>query len=201
MSQSGGHQSNDVPDRDGRSCPPDTQKRLVEATYVGLQRELRAFLRGVLKDVTLADDALQKVAVSAIQSCEDVNPETVRGWLFRIALNEARQLQRSQRRDSEIRQKFSEQVAETQSTWSVQKTDWWTSSGLLKDGFDTIIQKSMSRLPDEHQTVIRLRIYEGLSFAEIAERLGQPLGTVLTWMRRGLSRLREDSGLRDLWTE
>ncbi len=201
MSQSGGHQSNDVPDRDGRSCPPDTQKRLVEATYVGLQRELRAFLRGVLKDVTLADDALQKVAVSAIQSCENVNPETVRGWLFRIALNEARQLQRSQRRDSEIRQKFSEQVAETQSTWSVQKTDWWTSSGLLKDGFDTIIQKSMSRLPDEHQTVIRLRIYEGLSFAEIAERLGQPLGTVLTWMRRGLSRLREDSGLRDLWTE
>lgn len=201
MSQSGGHQSNDIPDRDGRSCPPDTQRRLVETTYVDLQRELRAFLRGVLKDVTLADDALQKVAVSAIQSCQDVNPETVRGWLFRIALNEARQLQRSQRRDSENRQRFLKQVAETQSTSSIQKTDWWTSSGLLKDGFDTIIRKSMSRLPDEHQTVIRLRIYEGLSFAEIAERLGQPLGTVLTWMRRGLSRLREDSGLRDLWTE
>ncbi|MFN9717887.1 MAG: RNA polymerase sigma factor [Planctomycetota bacterium] len=201
MSQSGGHHSNDSPERDDRSCPPDTHKRLVEMAFVRLERELRAFLRGVLKDVTLADDALQRVAISAIQSCHEVNPETIRGWLFRIALNEARQLRRLYKRDIEVRQKFSEQVAETSASWSVQKTDWWKSSGLLRDGLEIMIQKSISRLPPEHQTVIRLRIYEGLSFVEIADRLGQPLGTVLTWMRRGLSRLREDSGLRDLWTE
>ncbi len=59
-----------------------------------------------------------------------------------------------------------------------------------------LIQQSLIRLPQEQQEVIRRRIYGGQTFAVIAEQMHLPLGTVLTWMRRGLLRLREDSQLR-----
>ena len=198
MSETGGDSSNDVPcagsdDREAR--------RLVEEACVRFHQDLKAFLLGVLKNSALADDALQRTAVQAIQSSGSVRAETVRGWLFRIALNEARQLQRASRRDQLVRQKFAERVSEAQSSYYIQKNDWWTESGVLRDGLSDKVQRSLEKLSDEQRTVIQKRIYDGLTFAEIAEQMGQPLGTVLTWMRRGLSRLREDSGLRDLWTE
>jgi RNA polymerase sigma-70 factor (ECF subfamily) len=49
----------------------------------------------------------------------------------------------------------------------------------------------LSRLPDDEARVLRLRFHEGLSQSEIAASTGVPLGTVKTWMVRGLGRLRE----------
>ena len=51
-----------------------------------------------------------------------------------------------------------------------------------------------SRYVHEHllqkcKEVVRLRHVEGLRFREIAERLGRPLGTVLTQMRAALERM------------
>jgi len=68
--------------------------------------------------------------------------------------------------------------------------------GLVGDETVKAVQRSLIRLPQEQQEVIRRRIYDGQTFAEIAEQMQLPLGTVLTWMRRGLLRLREDSQLR-----
>lgn len=199
MSETGGDSSNDVPCAGPES--DQAARRIVEEACVRFHPDLRAFLLGVLKNSALADDALQRTMIRAIQSCASVRSETVRGWLFRIALNEARQLQRASRRDQLVRQKFAERVSEAQSSYYIKKNDWWTESGVLRDGLSDKVQRSLEKLSDEQRTVIQKRIYDGLTFAEIAEQMGQPLGTVLTWMRRGLSRLREDSGLRDLWTE
>jgi RNA polymerase sigma-70 factor (ECF subfamily) len=40
--------------------------------------------------------------------------------------------------------------------------------------------------------VIELAYFEGLSQTEMAERMGQPLGTVKTWVRTALKNLRDD---------
>jgi DNA-directed RNA polymerase specialized sigma24 family protein len=41
----------------------------------------------------------------------------------------------------------------------------------------------------------------GLSFAEIASQLERPVGTVLTWMHRGIQRLREHPLLKTHWSD
>jgi RNA polymerase sigma-70 factor, ECF subfamily len=49
----------------------------------------------------------------------------------------------------------------------------------------------MAQLPDDEARILRMRFHEGFSQSEIAERTGIPLGTVKTYMVRGLRRLRE----------
>lgn len=54
---------------------------------------------------------------------------------------------------------------------------------------------AVARLKPDQQKVIELAVLHGLSHSEIAERLGMPLGTVKTQMRRGLIHVREMLGV------
>ncbi len=57
-----------------------------------------------------------------------------------------------------------------------------------------MIKKAIAKLSANQQKVIELAYYEGLSQTEMAERMGEPLGTVKTWVRSALKHLREELG-------
>jgi len=57
------------------------------------------------------------------------------------------------------------------------------------------VREAMSKLNSSQRSVIELAYFDGLSQTEIAERLGQPLGTVKTWVRTALKNLREALGV------
>lgn len=54
------------------------------------------------------------------------------------------------------------------------------------------IRAGFSKLNENQRKVLELAYFEGLSQSEMAEKLGQPLGTVKTWVRTALSTLREN---------
>jgi len=54
------------------------------------------------------------------------------------------------------------------------------------------VRGAMDRLNENQRHVIELAYFEGLSQSEMAERMGQPLGTVKTWVRTALKNLREE---------
>ena len=53
------------------------------------------------------------------------------------------------------------------------------------------IRLCLKTLQPQQRDSVLLAYYEGLTHQELAERLDAPLGTVKSWIRRGLLRLRE----------
>jgi len=172
-------------------------RSVVECSCVQWEADLKAFLLGILKNRDRAEDAFQRMVIRAIEAAESAHEATLRGWLFRIAQNEARLLLREQKRQAKHQKGFAEQVASGQSERQVTaKAQWMLELGVVNEEAVQAIRRSMLRLPPEYQEVIRRRMYDDQTFAEIAEQMKLPLGTVLTWMRRSLLRLKEDSQLR-----
>ena len=65
------------------------------------------------------------------------------------------------------------------------------------------VQAALRRLPDAQREALELAYYGGFSQSELAERLGQPLGTIKSRMFGGLSRMREllaEPGTETSWT-
>jgi RNA polymerase sigma-70 factor (ECF subfamily) len=57
-----------------------------------------------------------------------------------------------------------------------------------------VIRAAIKKLNPNQQKVIELAYYEGLSQTEMAERMGEPLGTIKTWVRAALGVLRAELG-------
>lgn len=177
-------------------------REMIEAACVQWEADLKTFLAGVLQDRHLAEDAFQKTVVRAIETERTGRQESLRGWLFQVALNEARQIRREIHRENVQRQKLADQAVTSEITGQTGRSHdlkWMTDAVLVSDDLAMAIRRSLEKLPADQQEVVRRRIYDGQGFAEIAADMKLPLGTVLTWMRRALMRLREDSGLRELW--
>lgn len=62
--------------------------------------------------------------------------------------------------------------------------------------FDIVrqVKTALEKLGKPQREAIELAYFEGMSQTEIADRMGQPLGTVKSWMRRALQQMREELG-------
>jgi RNA polymerase sigma-70 factor (ECF subfamily) len=58
------------------------------------------------------------------------------------------------------------------------------------------VRGALNRLNENQRHVIELAYFEGLSQSEMAERMGQPLGTIKTWVRTALKNLRDELGAK-----
>ena len=64
-------------------------------------------------------------------------------------------------------------------------------TGVLFDEQARVVRAALDGLEDRQREAIELSFYDGLSHSEIADRLSRPLGTVKTWVRQGLGRMRD----------
>ena len=155
--------------------------------YVEHSLELRRFLRGVLRSDELAEDALQSAFAKAIEVGHTVGLSSLKGWLFRVAMNEALVVRRRQK----LHHKAIERRAEELSSKRQAERDS-PAGGLIRWEAVEKIRQAIGRLPAEQQQVVHMRIDQAKTFATIAGELKLPLGTVLSRMQAALKRLRNE---------
>tara|TARA_B100001250_G_scaffold142830_1_gene122242 strand:+ start:428 stop:1042 length:615 start_codon:yes stop_codon:yes gene_type:complete len=145
-----------------------------------------------VKDVQLAEDIAQETFFKAYKSIENFREESAfYTWLYRIAANTAINYLSSKKRKSELLESdVSNKEGEAIDVFDLpggdSPEDILSANSLREEIF-----KSMSNLPEEIRTAVTLREFEGLSYEEIAEIIGCPLGTVRSRIFRGRELLQQ----------
>jgi len=104
--------------------------------------------------------------------------EHIRAWLFRVAINRAKDIVKRQGKKKRVSyEEYLETAEETESS----------SEGLIKEEEISLLTRSVLSLPEKYRIVIHLYYYEDYSCKVIARILGITEGTV----RKRLSRGRE----------
>jgi RNA polymerase sigma factor (sigma-70 family) len=148
----------------------------------------------VLRDPTLAEDAVQEAFLTLWRTASRFVPERSKAstWILTLVHRRAVDaVRREQRRRADSLERATEP--------SVEGADEDAWLRLQRER----VQEALRKLPDAQREALELAYYGGLSQSELAERLGQPLGTIKSRMFGGLSRLRElleEPGTERSWT-
>lgn len=141
---------------------------------------LRVSLRFV-KDMDAAEDVVQDSFIKAYEKLNSFEARSsFRSWLFQIAINTAKNKLRTRRDEMTDIENVPLAVAAQAET------------ELLHTAVATLIQKHVDQLPFRQKTALTLRIYEDLSFKEIAEIMDCPYDTAKANYRHALLKLREE---------
>jgi RNA polymerase sigma-70 factor (ECF subfamily) len=147
----------------------NTFHRDVEAAIPALRRYARALTR----DAEIADDLVQDTLVRALRSEHLFHGGEVRSWLYTILTNLNRNRLRSLARRPMLRPIEDHDAAE---------------AGPEAGGRD--IERALAMLVDEQRTALLLVVLEGLTYREVAEIQGVPIGTVMSRLARARTQIK-----------
>ena len=131
-------------------------------------------------DANLAEDAAQEAFIRAWQNLPSYRPQSpFRNWVYRIATNAALDALRREREAVDI------------DALALANSDNGPEAVVEGAERGERVRQAVLALPPASRAVLVLREYEGLSYREIAETLGIPMGTVMSRLNYARNRLRE----------
>jgi RNA polymerase sigma-70 factor, ECF subfamily len=136
----------------------------------------------ILRDPSLAEDAVQEAFLAVWRTADRFLAERAKAstWVLTIVHRRAVDVvRREERRRAE--------PIEDEPHPAGEATDEEASLRERR----RIVQEALAKLPPEQRQALELAYYGGLTQSELAERLGQPLGTIKSRMFAALGRLRE----------
>jgi len=149
----------------------------------------------MLRDPSLAEDAVQEGFLAVWRSAPRFVPERAKASTWILTLAHRRAVD-AVRREERRRADSLELAPEPASGGGADESAWLR---LQRER----VQAALRQLPDQQREALELAYYGGFSQSELAERLGQPLGTIKSRMFAGLTRMREllgDPGMEMSWT-
>jgi RNA polymerase sigma-70 factor (ECF subfamily) len=153
------------------------------ALVVRYQRKVYALALGVVKDPDLAWDVAQETFVRVHSHLVDFEGKSsFSTWVFRIATHLSIDSVRRERRAQK------DPVDEVNEASLAEGSEGILATALGNDPRENVLRRelasklheALATLPEKHRTILVLRELEGLSYEELAERLGIHKGTVMS---------------------
>jgi len=146
------------------------------------ERRVYAVAFRIVRRHDVADDVTQEAFIRAHRALDSFDPSRPFGpWICRIAANLAINHVRSpESREEPLPEGHAEQPS----------ADPGPEGGVLEREGREILERALDALPGEQRAVFVLRVYEELSYREIADALGLSPGTVMSRLSRAREKLR-----------
>ena len=168
-------------------------------SFSRLYERTAAHLLGVVVRITrnqeLSEDIVQEVFVNVWRAAKDFDARLSQPmtWLTSIARNRAiDSLRRRQTQPSTVSTHLASNAdGEERDLLQDFASEDAGPEQLLEQAADArALRQCLQVLSGQQQQAVALAFYQGQSYSEVAEHLSQPLGTVKSWVRRGLISLK-----------
>ena len=156
------------------------------------QRMVVQLAMNLLSDRDEAMDLSQEVFLRVFRTIHRFRGQSsLRTWIYRIAVNQARNRHRFWRRRHRADQVSLDQHVATHGEF-LSGSESTPDRMLAQKELASRLQEALDRLPFDQRTAIVLREIDGLSYEEIAYSLGVAIGTVKSRLTRGRQALRHE---------
>ena len=166
---------------------PDTQRQGFEAAVRQHGEQLYWQVRKIVLTHDDADDVVQNTFLKAWNALDTFGGDSkVFTWLSRIAINEALDLLRKNKR-----------------RMTVSDQEYSVASSLLADPYfdgtetEALLQEAIAQLPDVQRTVFQLRYFDEMKYSDISQMLGTTEGALKASYHIAVKKISEFFKLRD----
>lgn len=180
-------------------------RRLRAGDAAGLEALMNAYAgrvyrlaHGITRDASDAEEVVQDVFLTVARRIEDFEGRSALGtWIYRIATNAALNKRRGKR--FELETSLEEHLptfredGHREGDRSFLLADWSETpeATLLAGEGRAVVGRALDALPEHYRAIVVLRDVEGLSTEEVAEALGESVGSVKSRLHRARMALRE----------
>jgi RNA polymerase sigma-70 factor (ECF subfamily) len=160
----------------------------LETLYDRYGRPVYSLVLRISQQPASAEEIVQDVFLQLWRSAErfQISRGPLEPWLFTMARNRALDFLRLKREKQRRREDSTDSDLQFS---AVPRPD--PEGDIDRSRRTEKVRALMSSLPDAQRRAIELAFFEGMSHSEISEAMGEALGTVKSWIRGGLLRLRE----------
>ena len=151
-----------------------TAEEMLEALYDEYAPALFRYALALLSSADDAEDAVQEVFIRVARECKRIGKiGNIKAYLFTATRNAAYSILRGRQRRNEV-------------------TDDELPELATESADDTFmaIRECLARLPVEQREVIVLKVFDGMTFEEIARTVGESPNTIASRYRYGIEKLR-----------
>ncbi|TEA78516.1 RNA polymerase sigma factor RpoE [Allopusillimonas ginsengisoli] len=154
-------------------------KRAFDLLVLKYQRKIMRLLARMIRDPADIEDVAQEAFIKAYRALPQFRGDSAfYTWLYRIAINTARNWQ-----SASMRRPITLNAIETEDGETFSQIDNLTDNSTPESMVASreiveTVNAAMNTLPEELRTAIVLREIEGMSYEDIAQSMGCPIGTV-----------------------
>jgi RNA polymerase sigma-70 factor (ECF subfamily) len=163
------------------------ESRALEILYDRYSRPVYSVVLRIAQQAAAAEEIVQDVFLQLWRHADRY--ESSRGplgpWLFTVARNRALDFQR---RNSEKQRRREDALDDDPVSI---RCDPQPEQRIDRERRAVRVRAMMAELPELQRRALELAFFDGMTHSEIAAALSEPLGTVKSWIRGGLMRLRE----------